>query len=181
MKDDFNLVWIDLETTGLDPRRHHIVEIATVITDKDLNILAEGPDLVIHPGGKELANISEWSEKNFSKSGLLKEIKESSITTKEAETKTLEFIREYVDKKKSPLCGSSIHVDRFFLFHHMPEIEDYVHYRNIDVSSLKELARRWQPELLEKSPKKEKAHRALSDIKESIEELKYYREHFLKG
>ena len=172
------LVWMDLEMTGLEPARHVIVEIATIITDDRLAIIAEGPDLVIRAEDSQLAEMDEFVTDMHTRSGLLEEIRMSSITMDEASQLTLDFIREHVSKPKSvPLCGNSIGTDRRFLDAHMPDIENFLHYRSIDVSTAKELARRWNPKVLEGVPKKETSHRALDDIRESIAELNHYREH----
>lgn len=177
--DTQNLIWIDLELTGLDFGNDTIVEIATIITDKNLNIIAEGPDIVIHHSENVLANMDPWCIAHFGKSGLTKEIRKSSIGIVEAEQKTLDFIKQYVDKNISPMCGNSTQQDRRMLARHMPHLESYFHYRHIDVSTVKELALRWKPEITQ-NLKKEGKHRALSDVKESIEELKFYRKYFFK-
>ena len=172
------LVWMDLEMTGLEPARHVIVEIATIITDDHVETVAEGPDLVIHADESELAEMDEFVREMHTKSGLLEQIRMSSTSLKEASQKTLEFIREHVEKPRSvPLCGNSIGTDRRFLDAYMPDIENFLHYRSIDVSTAKELARRWNPAVLKAVPKKETSHRALDDIRESIAELRHYREH----
>ena len=164
--------------TGLEPARHVIVEIATIITDDRLAIIAEGPDLVISAEDSQLAEMDEFVTDMHTRSGLLEEIRMSSITMDEASQLTLDFIREHVSKPKSvPLCGNSIGTDRRFLDAHMPDIENFLHYRSIDVSTAKELARRWNPKVLEGVPKKETSQRALDDIRESIAELNHYREH----
>ncbi len=173
------LVWMDLEMTGLEPNRHVIVEIATIITDDLLEIVAEGPDLVIHAAETELAEMDDFVRDMHVRSGLLEQIRTSSITTDEAMSQTLNFIKQHIKSEKSvPLCGNSIGTDRRFLDAHMPEIENFLHYRSIDVSTVKELSRRWNPEVFKGGPKKETAHRALDDIRESIIELKHYRQHF---
>ena len=169
-----NLVWIDLEMSGLDPDTHVILEIASIITDEDLQVIAEGPDIAIRYPAPALASMDEWSREHHLASGLLDRVEGSPYDCKSAEKETLQFISRYCEKGMSPLCGNSIWQDRRFLVRHMPGLEAFLHYRNIDVSSLKELAKRWYPDLA--SFKKEKAHLALSDIKESIAELKYYRE-----
>jgi oligoribonuclease len=177
-RDNQRLVWIDLEMTGLDPGRHVIIEIATIITDKELAILAEGPTLAISRDENELSEMNEWNITTHTNSGLLERIRNSDITIEVAQELTLKFISSWLDKGVSPLAGNSIGQDRRFLRREMSAIDEYLHYRNIDVSTLKELAARWHPEL--KPYKKKGSHRALDDIKESIEELKYYREHFIR-
>jgi oligoribonuclease len=170
------LVWMDLEMTGLDPKRHTIVEIATLITDDDLAIIAEGPDLVVHARPEDLAEMDDFVRKMHAKSGLLPAIEASTLTLEEAGRQTLEFIRAHVPEPRTvPLCGNSIGTDRRFLVEHLPEIEDWLHYRSVDVSTVKELCRRWYPEILKTAPAKQTAHRALDDIRESIGELAWYR------
>ena len=167
---------MDLEMTGLEPARHVIVEIATVVTDDDLNILAEGPDLVINPGDEAMAAMEEVVRTMHTKSGLLDAIAASTITLEDAGRQTLEFIKQHVPAARSvPLCGNSIGTDRRFLAAYLPEIEDWLHYRSVDVSTIKELARRWYPAAVAAAPQKAGGHRALDDIRESIEELRYYR------
>ena len=172
------LVWMDLEMTGLDPEDNVIIEIATIITDDQLNIVAEGPVLAVHQPDSELDKMDDWNVKTHGNSGLTQRVKDSSISMEEAERQTLEFVKQHVKKGHSPLCGNSIHQDRRFLVKQMPELEEYMHYRNIDVSTLKELALRWKPSITS-GFKKKGSHKALDDIIESIEEMKYYREHFL--
>jgi len=175
------LVWMDLEMTGLDPAKHVIVEIATLVTDDDLNIVAEGPDLVVHQPEEALAGMEEVVRVMHTSSGLLSAIRASTITLEEAGRATLEFIATHVPEPRTiPLCGNSIGTDRRFLALHLPQIEEHLHYRSVDVSTIKELARRWYPGLLEAVPRKATAHRALDDIRESIEELRWYREHVFK-
>lgn len=167
---------MDLEMTGLDPDRHVIVEIATVITDDHLQIVAEGPDLVIHATPEELAQMGEVVTEMHTKSGLLPAIVASTISVRDAEEQTLAFLRAHIDEMGTiPLCGNSIGTDRRFLQHYMPTLESFFHYRNVDVSTIKELARRWHPDVLDAMPEKESAHRALDDIRESIAELVHYR------
>ncbi|EFK06436.1 exonuclease [delta proteobacterium NaphS2] len=168
-----NLVWIDLEMTGLDPEHHVIVEIASIVTDDHLSVLAEGPDIVIHQPESTLSAMEPWSLEHHQASGLLDRIKTSVYSTEQAEEETLSFIRQFCQRGHSPLCGNSICQDRRFLVKHMPTLEAFFHYRNIDVSSVKELVKRWYPNL--PHFEKQKTHLALSDIKESIGEMQYYR------
>lgn len=172
------LVWMDLEMTGLDPEDNVIIEIATIITDDELNIVAEGPVIAVHQPDSELAKMDDWNVKTHGESGLIDRVKASKVSMAEAEQQTIDFIAQYVKKGHSPLCGNSIHQDRRFLVKQMPILEEFVHYRNIDVSTLKELAKRWKPSILP-GFKKSGSHKALDDILESIAEMKYYREHFL--
>ena len=167
---------MDLEMTGLEPSRHVIVEIATLITDDHLNIVAEGPDLVVHASPEELEQMGDFVTEMHKKSGLLPLIEASTITVAQAQEQTLAFIKQHISEPRSvPLCGNSIGTDRRFLQEYMPELEEFLHYRNIDVSTLKELARRWHPEVLASVPDKATTHRALDDIRESIAELVHYR------
>ena len=177
--DSENLVWIDLEMTGLDPQSCVILEIATIVTDKELNVLAEGPVIAVHQSDELLNGMDEWCTKTHGESGLTQRCKESKYSVLDAERATLAFLREYVGPGQSPLCGNSIGQDRRFLVKYMPELEAYFHYRNIDVSTIKELVRRWQPKLMDGFSKKG-VHLALDDIRESIQELKYYRETVFK-
>lgn len=174
-----HLVWIDLEMTGLDPEKERIIEIATLVTDGDLNILAEGPVLAIHQPNTLLDAMDDWCTKTHGASGLTQRVKDSSTTTREAEQATLAFLRPYVEPGVAPMCGNSVHQDRRFMQREMPELEAFFHYRNLDVSTLKELAKRWNPDV-KKSFKKQNAHLALDDIRESVAELRHYREHFLR-
>ena len=174
-----NLIWIDLEMTGLDTQNDVIIEIATVVTDSELNTLAEGPVLAIHQGDEILNAMDDWNTKQHGNSGLTERVKNSTINEAEAERQTIEFLRQYVPANASPMCGNSICQDRRFLARCMPALENYFHYRNLDVSSLKELAKRWAPEVF-KGFSKESSHLALDDIRDSIAELKYYREQLLK-
>jgi oligoribonuclease len=174
-----NLIWIDLEMTGLDTQKDVIIEIATVVTDSELNTLAEGPVLAIHQSDDILNAMDEWNTKQHGNSGLTERVKNSNVNETEAERQTIEFLRQYVPANASPMCGNSICQDRRFLARCMPRLENYFHYRNLDVSSLKELAKRWAPEVF-KGFSKESSHLALDDIRDSISELKYYREHLLK-
>jgi oligoribonuclease len=172
------LVWMDLEMTGLDHTSDVIVEIATLITDDDLNIVAEGPDLVVQASEESLANMDPFVVNMHTKSGLLDQIKAATMTLEEAGAQTLAFIKEHVPEERSvPLCGNSIGTDRRFLAAYLPEIEEYLHYRSIDVSSVKELAKRWYPGVDGNRPRGQGLHRALDDIRESVKELVYYREH----
>ena len=172
-----NLIWIDLEMTGLNPDDDLIIEIATIVTDSRLNILAEGPVFAIHQKDRILNEMDEWNTRQHNESGLVERIRKSKLNEAEAEAKTIEFLKKYVDPKKSPMCGNSICQDRRFLWRGMPKLEQYFHYRNLDVSSVKELAARWWPELLHGMSKKG-THLALDDVRDSITELRYYREHF---
>ncbi|MCI0504901.1 MAG: oligoribonuclease [Gammaproteobacteria bacterium] len=178
-QDANNLIWIDLEMTGLDTQQDKIIEIATVVTDAQLNILAEGPVLAIHQGDEVMNNMDEWNTKQHGKSGLAERVKNSTVTEREAERQTIEFLQQHVPKGKSPMSGNSICQDRRFLARCMPELEAYFHYRNLDVSALKELVARWAPQLANGFSKNNN-HLALDDIKDSIAELKYYREHFIR-
>ena len=174
-----HLIWIDLEMTGLNPDSDLIIEIATVVTDKDLNILAQGPVLAVHQSDEALAAMDDWNQKHHGGSGLIDRVKASTINAAKAERLTIEFLKQWVPENTSPICGNSIGQDRRFLYRYMPKLESYFHYRNIDVSTLKELAARWAPQVKE-GFNKESTHQALQDIIESIEELRYYREHFIK-
>lgn len=178
MINDSNLIWIDLEMTGLDPDRERIIEIATIVTDKDLNILAEGPMLAISQPKSLLDSMDEWCTTHHGQSGLTERVLNSDVTDAQAEQATIEFLQKWVPKGRSPICGNTIGQDRRFLVRYMPQLHDYFHYRNLDVSSLKELVVRWKPEIVAGFSKKNK-HLALDDIKESIQELEYYREHFI--
>ena len=171
------LVWLDLEMTGLEPERHVIVEIATLVTDDELEIVATGPDLVIHQPPEAMARMDDFVREMHTKSGLLPKIEQSTISLADATAQTLEFVKQHVpDARTVPLCGNSIGTDRRFLAKYMPELEDHLHYRSVDVSTIKELARRWYPGVLKGRPDKEGRHRALDDVIESVEELRYYRE-----
>jgi len=178
-QDSNNLIWIDLEMTGLDPDTDLIIEIATIVTDKNLNIIAEGPVLAVHQSDEAIAAMDDWNQKHHGQSGLIDRIKASKVDDGEAERQTIEFLKHWVPKNSSPICGNSICQDRRFLYRYMPQLEDYFHYRNLDVSTLKELANRWAPEI-QKGFQKKSTHQALHDIIESIDEMKYYREHFIK-
>ena len=178
-QDANNLVWIDLEMTGLDTQNDVIIEIATIVTDGALNILAEGPILAIHQSDAVLAGMDEWNTKQHGGSGLIERVKNSRIDEAEAERQTIAFLEQYVPAGKSPMCGNSICQDRRFMARSMPRLEAFFHYRNLDVSTLKELARRWAPEVY-KGFKKDSSHLAMDDIRDSINELKYYRETFIR-
>ncbi len=178
-QDSSHLIWIDLEMTGLNPDSDLIIELATIVTDQNLNILAQGPVLAVHQSDAALAAMDEWNQHHHGQSGLIERVKASIVDDAEAERQTLAFLKQWVPENTSPLCGNSIGQDRRFLCRYMPKLEAYFHYRNIDVSTLKELAARWAPEVKE-GFKKQSTHQALDDIIESIEELRYYREHFIK-
>jgi oligoribonuclease len=178
-QDISNLIWIDLEMTGLDPDNDFIIEIATIVTDKDLNMLAEGPVLAVHQQESVMAAMDDWNQKHHGQSGLIDRVLASTIDENQAQQQTITFLRDWVPSNKSPMCGNSICQDRRFLYRTMPELEAFFHYRNLDVSTLKELAVRWAPQVA-KGFHKKAAHKALDDIIESIEELRYYREHFIK-
>lgn len=173
------LVWMDLEMTGLDPERETILEIATLVTNADLEIVAEGPCLVIRQSQSVLDAMDDWNREHHGASGLTERSLRSTIGLAEAEARTLDFVRSHCAERTSPLCGNSIHQDRRFLARHMPALEAYFHYRNIDVSTVKELVRRWYPGGVE-PPAKKHAHLALADIRESIEELLFYRRHYFR-
>ncbi|WNN43932.1 MULTISPECIES: oligoribonuclease [Winslowiella] len=174
-----NLIWIDLEMTGLDPERDRIIEIATLVTDANLNILAEGPVIAVHQSDEQLALMDDWNVRTHTGSGLVERVKASQFDDRAAERATIEFLQQWAPANKSPICGNSVGQDRRFLFKYMPELEAYFHYRYLDVSTLKELARRWKPEILP-GFKKQGTHQALDDIRESVAELAYYREHFIQ-
>ena len=177
--NDDNLIWIDLEMTGLDTDTDSILEIATIVTDKDLNVLAEGPVFAIRHEVDRLESMDSWNRNQHSKSGLWQQVLDSTTDHAQAEQATLEFLKAWTPAGKSPMCGNSICQDRRFLANYMPKLEDFFHYRNLDVSTLKELARRWKPSAMEGFKKAQK-HTALADIHESIDELIHYREQFLK-
>jgi oligoribonuclease len=179
LKQKDNLVWIDLEMTGLDPEKNVIIEIATVVTDKHLVVLAEGPVLAIRRGDEELAGMDEWNTNQHTSSGLVERVRNSSTSDGEAEQQTLGFLRQYVDPACSPMCGNSICQDRRFLLRYMPELAAFFHYRNLDVSSLKILAQLWVPEIAARFSK-QSTHLALADIHDSIRELRFYREKLFK-
>jgi oligoribonuclease len=175
---DHNLVWVDMEMTGLIPEVHRVIEIASIVTDSNLNVLAEGPVIAIHQAPEALEAMDEWNTRTHTNSGLVARVASSAITQQMATEETLAFLREWVSDGKSPMCGNSICQDRRFMARHMPELEKFFHYRNLDVSTLKILMQRWRPDLPE-APK-QGAHQALADIRESIEELRHYRTHFLR-
>jgi oligoribonuclease len=178
-KSDQNLVWVDCEMSGLDPEKERLLEIAVVITGPNLQPRIEGPVLVIHQSDALLDGMDAWNKGTHGKSGLINKVKASTLTEQEAERQLLEFVARYVPKSASPLCGNTISQDRRFLVKYMPKLEAWLHYRNLDVSTLKELAKRWKPTVYS-SFKKAQSHTALADVHESIEELVHYREHFLK-
>ena len=179
-QDASRLVWIDLEMTGLKPDSDRIIEVALVVTDGDLATVAEGPVWVIHQDDATLDAMDSWNKSTHGRSGLIDRVKASTLTESEAQSEAVKFLAPLVPPSASPMCGNSICQDRRFLARSMPALEDYFHYRNLDVSTLKELARRWQPELMKGVPKEGK-HEALADVRESIAELRYYRENFLRG
>ncbi len=178
-KSDQNLVWIDCEMSGLDPEKERLLEIAVVVTGPTLQPRIEGPVLVIHQSDALLGSMDAWNKGTHGKSGLIDKVKASTLTEEQAERQLLEFIGRYVPKSASPLCGNTISQDRRFLVKYMPRLEAWLHYRNLDVSTLKELAKRWKPDVYN-GFKKAQSHTALADVHESIEELVHYREHFLK-
>lgn len=177
--DELNLIWVDLEMTGLDPETDRIIEVAMVVTDPDLNVLGEAPVFAIHQSDEILNGMDAWNKGTHGRSGLIDRVKASNVTEAMAEDALIEFLGQYVPKGKSPMCGNTICQDRRFMAKTMPKLEAYFHYRNLDVSTLKEIARRWKPELVDGFKKMQK-HTALADILESIEELRYYREHFIR-
>ena len=174
-----HLIWLDMEMSGLDPEVCRVLEVAVVITDGDLNTVAEGPVLVIHQSDAVLDAMDQWNKNTHGKSGLIEKVKASTLTEDEASRQMIDFLAIYIAKGVSPLCGNSVHQDRRFMVRYMPKLEAYFHYRNLDVSTLKELAARWAPEV-KKSFKKKTLHTALADVHESIDELKHYRDHFIK-
>ncbi|MGM0562786.1 MAG: oligoribonuclease [Pseudomonadota bacterium] len=177
--DSQNLIWIDLEMTGLDTQRDEIIEVATIVTDCELNVLAEGPMLAIHQPDSVMQGMDEWNTRQHGQSGLTERVRNSRISMAQAERETLDFLARYVGPRQSPMCGNSICQDRRFLARQMPELEAYFHYRNLDVSSLKEMVSRWAPDVLKGFAKQGK-HLALDDIRDSIEELRYYRQTVMK-
>jgi len=177
--NEMNLVWVDMEMTGLEPDTDKIIEVAVVVTDMHLNVLAEGPVFAIHQSDETLDKMDNWNKGTHGKSGLIERVKASTVTEEEAQEKLVAWLKQYVPANKSPMCGNTICQDRRFMVRGMPKLEAFFHYRNLDVSTLKELCRRWKPELAS-GFKKHQKHTAMADIIESIEELKYYREHFIK-
>lgn len=177
--DDKNLIWIDLEMTGLVPEQHRIIEIATLVTDSELNLLAEGPVFAIHQSDAELDAMDEWNTRQHGGSGLTQRVRDSRVTEAEAESASIEFLEKWVPAGRSPMCGNSICQDRRFLARWMPQLERFFHYRNLDVSTLKELCSRWTPEVASGFTKGS-THLALDDIRDSVAELRYYREHFIR-
>lgn len=177
--NEMNLIWVDLEMTGLDPDTDKIIEIAVIVTDMQLNVIAEGPVFAIHQSDETLDKMDNWNKGTHGRSGLIDKVKTSTISETDAETALIAFLKQHVPAGKSPMCGNTICQDRRFMVRGMPKLEAFFHYRNLDVSTLKELCRRWRPELIA-GFKKHQKHTALADIIESIEELKYYREHFIK-
>lgn len=175
---DDHLVWVDMEMSGLDPESNRILEVAVVVTDGQLNVVAQGPVLVIHQTDEHMATMDAWNQGTHGRSGLTEKVKQSTLTEAQGEVQILEFLKTVVPAGKSPMCGNTIHQDRRFMARYMPTLEAYFHYRNLDVSTIKELCRRWRPEVY-KGFEKKGAHTALADILESIEELRYYRDHFL--
>lgn len=177
--NEFNLVWVDMEMTGLDPDNDRIIEVAAIVTDSELNVLAEGPVFAIHQPDEVLDRMDAWNKGTHGRSGLIDRVKASTVSEADAEAALIDFLKRYVPSGKSPMCGNSICQDRRFMVRGMPKLEAFFHYRNLDVSTLKELCKRWKPEIAT-GFKKHQMHTALADIKESIEELRYYREHFIK-
>jgi oligoribonuclease len=177
--NEFNLVWVDMEMTGLDPDADRIIEVAVVVTDSELNILGEGPVFAIHQSDETMDKMDAWNKGTHGRSGLIERVKASTVTEEQAEAALIAFLKQFVPAGKSPMCGNTICQDRRFMARTMPKLESFFHYRNLDVSTLKELCRRWKPELVA-GFKKHQKHTALADILESVEELKYYREHFIK-
>jgi oligoribonuclease len=177
--NEFNLVWVDMEMTGLEPDTDLIIEVAVLVTDMHLNILAEGPIFAIHQSDAALDRMDNWNKGTHGRSGLIDRVKASTVTEAHAEQELLTFLKQYVPKGKSPMCGNSICQDRRFMVRGMPKLEAFFHYRNLDVSTLKELCKRWKPEIAS-GFKKHQKHTAMADIVESVEELRYYREHFIK-
>ena len=178
--NEFNLVWVDMEMTGLSPETDSIIEVAVVVTDSQLNILAEGPVFAIHQPDEKLDAMDSWNKGTHGRSGLIDRVRASTVSEVDAEATLIDFLKHFVPSGKSPMCGNSICQDRRFMARSMPKLEAFFHYRNLDVSTLKELCRRWKPELVS-GFKKHQKHTALADILESIEELRYYREHFIKA
>ena len=178
-QNDTHLVWVDMEMSGLDPDKDVVLEVALVVTDKDLNLVAEGPVLVVHQSDAVLDAMDSWNKGTHGKSGLIDKVKASTLSEADVEARMIEFMKQHVGERKSPMCGNSICQDRRFMARHLPGLEAYFHYRNLDVSTLKELAARWRPEIKD-GFKKANSHTALADIQESIEELKHYRDTFIR-
>ena len=178
MDKKLNLIWIDLEMTGLIPNEDRIIEVATLVTDPELNIIAEGPSIAVKQSDELMDSMDDWNQKHHSTTGLIDRVKNSSFDEQTAEQQTIEFLQKYSEKNASPMCGNSICQDRRFLANYMPALEDFFHYRNLDVSSVKELVHRWKPDILGGFVKKG-THEAMDDIKDSVAELIYYREHFI--
>ncbi len=178
-QNDTNLVWLDMEMTGLDPDNDRVIEVAMVVTDKDLNVIAEGPVLVVHQPDAVLDAMDNWNKGTHGKSGLIDKVKASLLTESDVEDAMIHFMKQYVPARTSPMCGNSICQDRRFMARWLPKLEAYFHYRNLDVSTLKELGKRWKPQIMD-GFKKANSHTALADIMESIDEMKYYREHLIR-
>ncbi|EGZ50294.1 oligoribonuclease [Neisseria wadsworthii] len=179
MQNENNLCWLDMEMTGLDPEKERIIEVAMIITDADLNVLAQSEVYVVHQSDEILNAMDDWNTATHTRTGLVQRVRESKLTEAEVEQKLLDFMAQWIPEKTSPMCGNTIHQDRRFMVRYMPKLEAYFHYRNVDVSTLKELARRWSPEVV-KGVVKRGSHQALDDILESIEEMRHYREHFIR-
>ncbi|MDP3843590.1 MAG: oligoribonuclease [Oxalobacteraceae bacterium] len=177
--NEFNLIWVDMEMTGLDPDHDRIIEVAVVVTDAQLNILAEGPVFAIHQSDATMNGMDKWNQGTHGRSGLIERVKTSTVSEADAESALIDFLKHFVPAGKSPMCGNTICQDRRFMARGMPKLETFFHYRNLDVSTLKELCKRWKPEIAT-GFKKHQKHTALADILESVEELRYYREHFIK-
>ena len=179
VRNEMRLVWFDMEMTGLDPEKERVIELAAVVTEPDLTVVAESPVLVVHQPETLLQAMDKWNQSTHGKSGLIEKVRASSLTEEQAQAQMIEFLSKHVPPGKSPLCGNSVSQDRRFMFRYMPALEQFFHYRTIDVSTIKELARRWRPALLKGFEKRSK-HEALADVYESIDELRYYREHFMR-
>ena len=173
------LIWIDMEMTGLEPEQDRIIEVATLITDSDLNVLAEGPVLAVHQSDDVLDGMDEWNQRTHGESGLVERVRKSQLNEADVEAQTIAFLQRYAERGSSPMCGNSVHQDRRFMVKYMPSLADFFHYRNLDVSTVKELAKRWRPDVAS-SYKKQSTHQAMDDIRDSVNELKHYREHFFQ-